>query len=46
MVGIVLALVAALIVICIVFGCSERTQTSRDSARDLSFLDRTHRKKS
>ncbi len=40
MFGILLALIAALVVICIVFGYSERTQISRDSARDLSFLDR------
>jgi hypothetical protein len=46
MLGIVLALLAALVVICIVFGYSDYSQTSRNSARDLSFLDRTHKKKS
>lgn len=45
MVGIILALAAVLIVICIVFGCAERTQTTRSSARDLSFLDQPDRKK-
>jgi hypothetical protein len=45
MVGIMLALLAALVVICSVFGYAESSQTSRAEARDLSFLDRPLRKK-
>lgn len=45
MIGIILALAAVLIVICIVFGCAERTETTRSSSQDLSFLDQPDRKK-
>ena len=45
MLGIVLALLAAFVVICIVFGDSDHSQISRNSARDFSFLDRTHHNK-
>lgn len=46
MVGIILTLLAVLLVICLAFCYSDHSQTSRSSARDLSFLDKNHKKKS
>lgn len=45
MVGIILTLLAVLLVICLAFCYSDHTQFSRHPAKDLPFLDRTHRKK-
>jgi hypothetical protein len=46
MVGILLTLIAVLLVICLAFCYSERSQPNRNPSKDLPYLERVNKKKS